>query len=152
MVCRPLIVESLMYSSHVCRSLVYLFAYDLLLLLTRTRTPRTLLRLTAPRRPLKPVEAAQPASLDIATVNRVIRSVEIACALYVRPILCLPRSTVLCCLLRRHGIPATVVIGYRQPPFESHAWVEVAGRVVGDQQAYRRRFHVIDVLPSSLPS
>ena len=33
---------------------------------------------------------------------------------------------------RRNGIAAQLVIGCRPLPFESHAWVEVDGRVVND--------------------
>jgi hypothetical protein len=46
-------------------------------------------------------------------------------------------------LLRRQGIAAELVIGYRPLPFESHAWVEVDGRVVNDRSQYQRAFTVL---------
>src|SRR5947207_6010088 len=51
---------------------------------------------------------------------------------YWKPVRCLQRSIVTARLMRFRGIPAEVVIGYRPNPFFSHAWVEVAGRVVND--------------------
>jgi len=58
----------------------------------------------------------------------------------------LQRSIVTARVMRRHGIPAEVVIGYRPSPFFSHAWVEVAGRVVNDSPAYQRRLRVLERL------
>jgi len=45
---------------------------------------------------------------------------------------CLEQSLVLCRLLRRRGVNATLRIGARKEAdrFEAHAWVEVAGNVV----------------------
>ena len=65
---------------------------------------------------------------------------------YWKPIRCLERSIVTARLMRRHGIPAEVVIGYRAAPFFSHAWVEVAGRVANDSPIYRMRLQVLERL------
>ena len=65
---------------------------------------------------------------------------------YWKPIHCLQRSVVAARLMRRYGIPAEVVIGYRAKPFFSHAWLEVAGRVVNDSPSYQRRLHILDRL------
>ena len=65
---------------------------------------------------------------------------------YWKPILCLQRSVVTARLMRRYGVPAEVVIGYRAKPFFSHAWVEVAGRVVNDSPSYQRRLNVLERL------
>src|SRR5579871_1684619 len=62
-----------------------------------------------------------------ATVCEAVKSVA---PLYWKPIRCLQRSIVTARLMRERGIPAEVVIGYTPVPFFSHAWVEVAGRVV----------------------
>jgi hypothetical protein len=59
---------------------------------------------------------------------------------------CLQRSAVATWLLRRHGVPAELVIGYRPLPFESHAWVEVDGQVVNDLPQYKKVFKVLDRL------
>jgi hypothetical protein len=63
---------------------------------------------------------------------------------YWKPIRCLQRSIVTTRLMRKHGIPAEVVIGYRAAPFFSHAWVEVTGRVANDSPTYRTRLQVLE--------
>ncbi len=63
---------------------------------------------------------------------------------YVKRAACLQRSVVATWMLRRHGIAAEMVIGCRPLPFESHAWVEVEGRVVNDLPQYQRAFIVLN--------
>jgi len=65
---------------------------------------------------------------------------------YWKPIRCLQRSMVTARLMRRYGVPAEVVIGYRAAPFFSHAWVEVAGRVVNDSPSFQRRLQILERL------
>jgi hypothetical protein len=65
---------------------------------------------------------------------------------YWKPIRCLQRSMVTARLMRNHGIPAEVVIGYRAAPFFSHAWVEVGGRVVSDSPVYQKTLLVLERL------
>jgi hypothetical protein len=65
---------------------------------------------------------------------------------YWKPVRCLQRSIVSTRLMRKHGIPAEVVIGYRAAPFFSHAWVEVTGRVANDSPTYRVRLQVLERL------
>ena len=79
-----------------------------------------------------------------ATTEDVVWSVDEACVWYVKRAMCLQRSMVATWLLRRHGIAAEMVIGYRPLPFESHAWVEVDGCVVNDRPQYQRAFRVLD--------
>src|SRR5690349_4659830 len=71
-------------------------------------------------------------------VDDIVWAVDEACVWYVRRALCLQRSAVATRLLRRSGIRAELVIGYRPLPFESHAWVEVDGRVVNDRPQYQK--------------
>jgi hypothetical protein len=78
------------------------------------------------------------------TTGDVVWSVDEACVWYVKRAACLQRSVVATWLLRRHGIAAEMVIGCRPLPFESHAWVEVDGRVVNDRPQYQRAFRVLD--------
>jgi len=73
----------------------------------------------------------------------IVWSVDEACVWYVKRAACLQRSAVATWLLRRHGIDAQLVIGCRPLPFESHAWVEVDGRVVNDLPRYQRAFIVL---------
>src|SRR4051794_38787540 len=48
---------------------------------------------------------------------------------------CLPKSLVLCWLLRRRGLPAQLQIGVGRKigQIQAHAWVELAGQVVNDR-------------------
>jgi hypothetical protein len=61
------------------------------------------------------------------------RSIDLACVLYIKRVLCLQRSAASTILLRRHGYRAEMVIGARMLPFKSHAWVEVDGVIVNDK-------------------
>jgi hypothetical protein len=79
-------------------------------------------------------------------VDEVIWAVDEACVWYVKRAACLQRSVVATWLLRRNGWPAEMVIGYRPTPFESHAWVEVAGVVVNDRPQYQKFFAVLERL------
>ncbi len=71
---------------------------------------------------------------DQETITRVCAAVECATTYYLKHTWCLQRSAVLTCLLRAKGVPAQMVIGFRKMPFHGHAWVEVNGRVVNDNQ------------------
>ena len=80
------------------------------------------------------------------SVDEIVWAVDEACVWYVKSAACLQRSAVATWLLRRHGVRADLVIGYRPVPFESHAWVEVDGRVVNDRPQYQRFFTVLERL------
>ena len=82
----------------------------------------------------------------VATAEEIVWSVDEACVWYVKRAACLQRSVVATWLLRRHGFAAEVVIGCRPLPFESHAWVEIDGRVVNDLPQYQRAFTVLNRL------
>jgi hypothetical protein len=85
--------------------------------------------------------AARASQEDTAAL--VCEAVCLAACFYFKPARCLQRSVVATRLLRKHGIDARLVIGYRPAPFFSHAWVEVDGRVVNDSPAYKERLHVL---------
>jgi Transglutaminase-like superfamily len=76
----------------------------------------------------------------------ICNAVLLATCLYWKPVLCLQRSVCAVRLLRRYGISAKLVIGYRPAPFFSHAWVEVDGRVVNSSAAYQSRMRVLCVV------
>jgi len=82
----------------------------------------------------------------VPAVADVVWAVNEACVWYLKRAACLQRSAVATWLLRRNGIPAELVIGYRPVPFESHAWVEVNGVVVNDRPQYQTAFCVLDRL------
>ena len=72
-------------------------------------------------------------------VRRICDAVTLASCFYWKPVRCLPRAVVTTRLLRKFGVQAQMVIGYRPSPFFSHAWVEVDGRIVNDSPAYQER-------------
>lgn len=81
--------------------------------------------------------AARP--IDHELEQSICDAVLLATCFYWKPVLCLQRSVCTVRLLRRHGVVARLVIGYRPSPFLSHAWVEVDGRVVYGSPAYQKR-------------
>ena len=88
--------------------------------------------------------AARPASRDLE--QAICEAVLLATCFYWKPVLCLQRAVCTLRLLRRHGIAARLVIGYRPSPFFSHAWVEVEGRVVYGSRAYQKRLKPLHVV------
>jgi hypothetical protein len=78
------------------------------------------------------------------TIERICEAVDFAAMCYWKQVLCLQRSAVTACLLKRFGVPAQMVIGVQQLPFKAHAWVEVAGRVVNDKPYVPELFAVLD--------
>ena len=80
------------------------------------------------------------------TAEEVVWSIDEACVWYVKRVACLQRSAIATWLLRRHGFRAELVIACRPLPFESHAWVELDGRIVNDRPQYQKVFTVLDRL------
>jgi hypothetical protein len=87
--------------------------------------------------------AARPCNQELE--KAICDAVHLATCFYWKPVLCLQRAVCTVRLLRRHGIFARLVIGYRPSPFFSHAWVEVDGRVVYGSAAYQKRLMPLDV-------
>jgi len=87
---------------------------------------------------------AQPAGRELE--KTVCDAVLLATCFYFKPVLCLQRAVCTVRLLRRYGIAARLVIGYRPSPFFSHAWVEVDGRVVYGSAAYQKRLKPLHVV------
>ncbi|MGH9738434.1 MAG: lasso peptide biosynthesis B2 protein [Candidatus Acidiferrales bacterium] len=79
-------------------------------------------------------------------IEAIASAVDKASVFYLHRILCLQRSIATALLLRAHGFPAHVVIGFRAFPSSGHAWVEVQGSVVGGHQILRQRYREIDRL------
>jgi hypothetical protein len=77
-------------------------------------------------------------------VMRICSAVDTACIWRWKQVLCLQRSAVTTCLLRRYGVPAELVIGAQQMPFKAHAWVEVGGCVVNDKSYTPSMYAVLD--------
>jgi hypothetical protein len=94
----------------------------------------------------KLVTARKPPSNSDDAVARVCWCVDEACVWYYKRVFCLQRSCVITWMLRRRGVHATVTIGARPLPFQSHAWVEVNDVVVNDRPQYKLYFTVLDHL------
>lgn len=88
--------------------------------------------------------ARRTSSLSSGTLCLTTAAVDLACTLYPKTAYCLQRSSVLCRLLRLHGIEAHVVIGVKQFPFRSHAWVELEGIPLGDSRRVKEAFVELD--------
>lgn len=78
------------------------------------------------------------------TAEQICSAVDMACIWYWKEALCLQRSAAAACLLKRHGVPAQMVIGAQQMPFKAHAWVEVSGQVVNDKPYTPEMYEVLD--------
>ncbi len=79
---------------------------------------------------------ARPVRQPDADVGRALlaptwHAVDRAQRVYPARVACLHRAAATVYLLRRRGVPAQLVVGVRNTPFETHAWVELDGRVVG---------------------
>lgn len=123
------------YAWFVLRALYELARYDAIVTLRGSgcvlrQLRRRTVRLAAPN-----AELEQPIS----------DAVHLATCFYCKPVLCLQRSVCTVRLLRKRGIDARLVIGYRPSPFFSHAWVEVDGRVVYGSPAYQKRLQPLYV-------
>lgn len=70
----------------------------------------------------------------VETVDRVCRAVNYACNWYPKRVLCLQRSAVTTYLLRRSGVPASMVMGAQILPFKAHAWTEVDGEAINERR------------------
>lgn len=73
-------------------------------------------------------------------VRQICAGIDRARLWYPKKVLCLQHSAVVTSLLRRQGIPAQMIFGARRKPFYAHAWSEIHGVVVNDEQAVRNRY------------
>lgn len=81
---------------------------------------------------------------EAGDLQRIVEAVDWAAIWYWKRVMCLQRSVVQTVIMRRHGIPAELVIGARRMPFRSHAWVEVQGVVVNDKERVQQEFSVLE--------
>src|SRR5215467_10122730 len=103
------------YASLVFKALYEIARYDALISLRGSgRVLQQLRRQSVMQKPSNP-------ELEHAICDAVL----LATCFYWKPVLCLQRAVCTVRLLRKHGIDARLVIGYRPSPFFSHAWVEV---------------------------
>jgi hypothetical protein len=78
------------------------------------------------------------------SIDQICHAVDVACIWYRKQVLCLQRSAATANLLKSYGFAAKMVIGAQQMPFQTHAWVEVGGRVVNDKPYTPEMYAVLD--------
>jgi len=83
---------------------------------------------------------AEPRTTDLETCRRIRAMVDRAQMYYPKRAMCLQHSAVVTCLLRRRGVPAQMVLAAQDFPAKAHAWVEVAGTVVNENQSVRTKY------------
>src|ERR1700731_227976 len=105
------------------RAILALLAYDVLSTFCRFETLYSIVKRWKVARRLG----------DRDTIDRVCTAVNYACIWYPKQALCLQRSFVTTYLLRKHGVPAHVVLGAQKLPFKAHAWVEVEGQATNER-------------------
>lgn len=108
-----------------------LFAFDLLL---RFRGFEALIKKVAGW------PTAEPHTTDTELCRRVCAAVNRAQMYYPKKAMCLQHSAVVTCLLRRHAVPAQMVLAAQEFPAKAHAWVEVSGAVVNDFKQVKTRY------------
>jgi hypothetical protein len=75
-------------------------------------------------------------------IERIVRAINYACALYPKHALCLQRAFATTYLLRKRGIAAQMVLGAQQLPFRAHAWVEVDGKAINERSNVQANYLV----------
>ena len=86
----------------------------------------------------------RPAAKVQESDRELSHAVDLACVFYFKRVLCLQRSAATAVLLRDRGWNAEMVIGAQLLPFQSHAWVEINGRVVNDKPYISEIFQVFE--------
>lgn len=92
---------------------------------------------------LKKVEGwptTEPHTTDPELCRHVCAAVNRAQVYYPKKAMCLQHSAVTTCLLRRHAVPAQMVLAAQEFPPKAHAWVEVSGVVVNDFKQVKTRY------------
>lgn len=114
------------------RALLLLTAYDMLVLFRGFRAVHST------------VQSWQTAKkhADDTNIGVVVKAVNYACIWYPKRALCLQRSFVLTCMLRRNGINAQMILGASRIPFRAHAWVEVEGRAINERPMPKNDFAI----------
>ena len=86
---------------------------------------------------------AQPRTTDQELCQRVRAMVDRAQLYYPKKAMCLQHSAVVTCLLRRRGVPAELILAAQEFPPRGHAWSEVDGIVINDEQSVKNSHRVL---------
>lgn len=114
------------------QALFGLIAYDVILLVGGFKTVRNLVarwRLADRKTPTD-------------RIDEIAQAMNLACIWHPKQVLCLQRSSVMACLMRRNGIAADMVLGAQKIPFAAHAWVEVEGRAINERSNVQAKYAV----------
>lgn len=79
----------------------------------------------------------------LCEANDLVRSLNIASLLYYKKTKCLEWACALIIVGFRFGFDMKLVIGVQNRPFYAHAWVELDGKVIGDDPLRREQLLVI---------
>jgi hypothetical protein len=85
-----------------------------------------------------------PRASSAQTVIRVCNAINYASVWYPKRVLCLQRSAVTTCLLRRSGVPAEMVLGAQHLPFKAHAWTEVDRGAINERRDVQKIYGVLE--------
>jgi len=88
-----------------------------------------------------PIASPRTSNRDIC--RRVRGMVDRAQMYYPKKAMCLQRSAVVTCLLRRRGIAAEMVLAAQSFPPKAHAWAEFAGEVINDRNSVKSEYRVL---------
>ena len=86
---------------------------------------------------------AEPRKKNVETCRRIREMVDRAQMYYPKKAMCLQHSAVVTCLLRRRGVPAQMILAAQEFPAKAHAWVEVDGTVVNENQSVRTKYLIL---------
>lgn len=118
---------------------------EALLYLWRACWFRAVRRRGLPRIPAVAVRASTAGATDMAEVVGWVDAI-VGALLFWRPGCCFYRAYTIVCVLRRHGIPATLNFGYRNladPRYRgAHCWVTLSGALLAEPDATRETYSV----------
>jgi hypothetical protein len=78
---------------------------------------------------------------SVLRARDIVARVERALLFYPRQIRCFHSAATATTLLRMNHVPCELVVGVRRIPFMAHAWVEVDGRVVMNEEPGRMHLY-----------
>ncbi len=82
-------------------------------------------------------------SFAVCEANNLVRSLNAASLLYYKKTKCLEWACALILVGFRFGLDMKLVIGVQNRPFYAHAWVELGGKIIGDDPMRREQLVVI---------
>jgi hypothetical protein len=119
----------------VLESYLLLIRIDLLIYFGTLNAIKTFVQSQAVRRRL---------SRYAVNSDTICRAMNLACVLYIKPVLCLQHSSAMAVQLRRYGRAAEMVVGVQILPPDFHAWVEVDGKILTDKPHMHEMYSILE--------